>query len=1049
MSEFLERLRGIVGDQYDIERELPGGGMSRVFLAREVELDRQVVIKVLPPEMAAGVSVDRFRREIQMAARLQHPHVVPLLTADASGDLLYYIMPFIEGESLRQKLEREGELPIGETVRILREVVDALDYAHSQGIVHRDIKPENIMLSRKHALVTDFGVAKAVAESGRSDLTSLGVALGTPAYMAPEQAAADPHVDHRADLYAVGIVAYEMLAGRPPFSAPSPQAVLAAHVTQTPDPITTYRATVPPPLVDLIMRCLEKRAADRWQKADELVPVLEALATPSAGTTPTGGGVTPTGTQPVDAYRLEQAARQGHPVRVAGLFVLAAIGVLAIVYALIQALGLPDWVLLGAVGLMAIGFPIVLYTGHAERRRAVHQATGIYDSGAQKGLRGWLTWRRAIVGGLLAFAGLGIVTGGYAAMRAMGIGPAATLITSGALSERDKLVLADFENRTSDSLLGESVTEALRIDLSQSPVIKLLDESEVRSVLQRMERDVDSPVDEATAREIAEREGAKALVVGDISTLGRGYVLSVKVVAANDGSVLAAHRETAEDDGEIIAAVDRLSRKLRERVGESLKSIRATDRLDMVSTSSLEALRLYRESNVAETRGDIERSLELLGAAIAIDSTFAMAWRRLAVILGNNLGSDDQAIYAATQAYELRDRLPDRERQLATAYYFSTVDFDGPKVENAYRALIERYPDEGAALNNLSLWLNDTYRYAEAEQLARQALTTGDHWPFYANLIAAQMGQGLTDDAVQTMADFETAVPGSPIALRFRIWIAGVDRNYAVTESLAVELANRPEGVWQMWGNLNLTGINQTQGRTQKAAEALQTLQALDRDREDGSAVVGWTAWEGWLEINLRADTAAALRLVADALEEFPLDSMPPSDRPYRGLAEFYASAGDIPRAKGYMDQYESEVPEGIRNGQGGRFRTLGDIAMAEGRYRDAIDDYRAGYESGTCFLCSLHAVGLAYDRLGVEDSAIAMYETAIETPMLRRRGAEQRWLAPSYKRLGELYETRDRQKALDYYSRFVDLWREADPELQPVVEEVRLRMAELSGEPE
>ena len=245
MTAVIERLRDILGQQYHIERELTGGGMSRVFLAREVDLDRQVVIKVLPPEMAAGVSIDRFRREIQMAAKLQHPHVVPLLTADASGDLLYYIMPFIEGESLRQKLEREGELPIGETVRILREVVDALDYAHSQGIVHRDIKPDNIMLSRNHALVTDFGVAKAVAESGRSDLTSLGVALGTPAYMAPEQAAADPHVDHRADLYAVGVVAYEMLAGRPPFSAPSPTGCVGR--ARDPDPrshhyLPDYRA---------------------------------------------------------------------------------------------------------------------------------------------------------------------------------------------------------------------------------------------------------------------------------------------------------------------------------------------------------------------------------------------------------------------------------------------------------------------------------------------------------------------------------------------------------------------------------------------------------------------------------------------------------------------------------------------------------------------------------------------------------------------------------------------------------------------------------------
>src|SRR5690242_14784974 len=212
VSDLIDRVRGAVGAAYRVERELGGGGMSKVYLAEELRLGRKVVIKVLPPEMAAGVNVERFEREIQLAASLQHPHIVPLLTAGAQGDLLYYVMPLIEGESLRARLAREGELPVGAVVRIVEEVVDALAYAHSRGIVHRDIKPDNILLSGSHALVTDFGVAKAVtASSGGGSLTSLGVALGTPAYMAPEQAAADPHVDHRADIYAAGVVGYEML----------------------------------------------------------------------------------------------------------------------------------------------------------------------------------------------------------------------------------------------------------------------------------------------------------------------------------------------------------------------------------------------------------------------------------------------------------------------------------------------------------------------------------------------------------------------------------------------------------------------------------------------------------------------------------------------------------------------------------------------------------------------------------------------------------------------------------------------------------------------
>lgn len=290
VADLLNRLQAALGDTYHIEHELGGGGMSRVFLAQETALDRRVVIKVLPPEMAAGVSVERFRREIQLAASLQHPHIVPLLTAGSSGDLLYYIMPCVEGEPLRAKLAREGALSIGEAVRILRDIVDALAHAHAHGVVHRDIKPENVLIARKHAMVTDFGVAKAVtASTGGASLTSVGVALGTPAYMAPEQAAADPRVDHRADLYAVGVVGYEVVCGRPPFIGATPQATLAAQVTQVPEPVTTHRPSVPGALSALIMRCLEKHPADRWENADELLHQLEAMVTP-------GGGVTPTAT---------------------------------------------------------------------------------------------------------------------------------------------------------------------------------------------------------------------------------------------------------------------------------------------------------------------------------------------------------------------------------------------------------------------------------------------------------------------------------------------------------------------------------------------------------------------------------------------------------------------------------------------------------------------------------------------------------------------------------------------------------------------------------
>src|SRR2546421_4409455 len=436
-----DRLQAALGESYRLERELGGGGMSRVFLAEETRLGRRVVVKVLPPERAAGVSAERFEREIQLAAKLQHPHIVPLLTAGAKGDLLYYVMPHIAGESLRSRITHERALPVGETVRILRDVCDALAYAHGHGVVHRDVKPDNVLISGKHALVTDFGVAKAVSiSSGTGTLTSLGMALGTPAYMAPEQAAGDPNVDQRADLYAVGALGYELPAGRTPFGGLSPQGMLAAQVTATPDPVTQHRDSVPPALAALIMRCLAKHPADRPQSADELLGQLEAIATPAGGTA--------SGEVPISSGT-QAALRRSHPVRVAVLFALAAVGVLSLVRLLVRELGLPDWAFAGAVALAAAALPFMLWTGAIERRRA------------RAGAPHWLTWRRALLSAASGFGLLGLVTATHAAVRPFGIGPVGTLMASGALAQRDRLVLAGFQNRTRDSTPGPSLTQAL------------------------------------------------------------------------------------------------------------------------------------------------------------------------------------------------------------------------------------------------------------------------------------------------------------------------------------------------------------------------------------------------------------------------------------------------------------------------------------------------------------------------------------------------------------------------------------------------------------
>jgi eukaryotic-like serine/threonine-protein kinase len=282
VTNFEEQLKNALAQDYDIERELGGGGMSRVFVAIEKSLGRKVVIKVLSPELTAEVNRGRFRREIQVAAQLQHPHIVPLLAAGEDGDIVYYTMPFIKGESLKTALQQNGPFGVPEVVRVLYDVVDALAYAHDNGVVHRDIKPANILRSGAHALVTDFGVAKALnAAMSSVAVTSTGMAVGTPAYMSPEQLAGDPAADHRIDIYAVGLLAYELLTGKSPFAARSPREVLASVLMKEPPPLAEVRADVPLRLSAMVMKCLAKDPLGRPPSAMVLMDELDMFATAS------------------------------------------------------------------------------------------------------------------------------------------------------------------------------------------------------------------------------------------------------------------------------------------------------------------------------------------------------------------------------------------------------------------------------------------------------------------------------------------------------------------------------------------------------------------------------------------------------------------------------------------------------------------------------------------------------------------------------------------------------------------------------------------------
>ncbi|MEK6255426.1 MAG: tetratricopeptide repeat protein, partial [Gemmatimonadales bacterium] len=397
--------------------------------------------------------------------------------------------------------------------------------------------------------------------------------------------------------------------------------------------------------------------------------------------------------------------------QVLAVYIGASWVVLQVVDVLKDNMGLPDWVFPFSVVLLLIGLPIMLVTAMIQGRpgapapepRDSTPTSVTSQGGSELSSRHLFTWRNALIGGAAAFVLLTAVTTGFMFMRNRGIGPVGSLVAKGVLEERSELVLADFES--SDPDLAATATEALRIDLSQSDLVRVVEPARIARVLERMEREPTS-VDESLGREVAIREGWPAVIVGEINEAGGRYVLSARLLAAADGAELLSVRETAADESEIVPSVDRLSARFRERIGESYTSLRASPPLEQVTTGSLDALRLYTQALEADDRGDELRAIGLLEEAVARDSAFAMAWRKLGTIMSNLGISGAEAADAQRKAFEHRDRLTLRERYLTEGTYYTSVARDIDRAILAYESLLEHDPEDAWALNNVAILYN-------------------------------------------------------------------------------------------------------------------------------------------------------------------------------------------------------------------------------------------------------------------------------------------------------------------------------------------------------
>ena len=1031
-------LQADVSDRYRIRQELGGGGMSATFIAEEVALGRTVVLKALPPQLAGGLNSERFEREIQVAARLQHAFLVPLLSAGTSNGTPWYTMPLVQGESLRARLSREGAMPANAVARLLRDVAEALAYAHGQGVVHRDIKPDNILLSGSHALVTDFGVAKALAASTsqKADATATGVALGTLAYMAPEQATGDTNIDHRADLYALGATGYEMLTGRQLFGERNASQLVAAHVLEKPEALTRLAPNTPPELTALVEQLLSKHPNDRPTHAQDVADALGSMISRWSS------GDAPTATVHVSVGRAF------------GWWGAAFVGVVGAAWGAVRWLPVPDWTMTAAVLVMLAGLPILLFATWLHRpARPIAPAPTIASTTTigriEAFARPIVTLRRARLGGFIAVALLVLVAGGWAASRALGIGPAATLRARGVVADTAVMLLADFDSPPNDSTLGRVVSDLLRAEFGGRTSVRLVGQNATRGALLSMGKTGALTVGAELASEVAQRTNARVYLVGAVNSIGNGYVLRATLLETSSGRELSQFHASAASGDAIISAADQIARDIRGQLGASLREVRASPRLNFAVTPSLPALREYSEAvRLASRGGRDEQPVRHLEMAVQIDTEFAMAYRLLASY-AENAGNTARADWAAIRAFKYREKLPDGLQQMVEArYYTLPTGYDSKRGIATYNKVLAGFPRAGAALNNLALeYLRDREFDRSIEAFEKDVTTTSDSTSSFGahNIVGAYWAAGRRQEARKYISDRLSKWQPTSATLPYTM-ARVLSADFKIDSAVMTLEQSMKSGTGPQHGNNRasmLAILFTTEGRLNSAAAMYGEFRP---PAEDTVGILGRTpivlAAQDWLR-----DRPDSVRHRLDAITAArPPGSANPYEYPWLDLATQYARAAAPGRAKTFLAGFERSATPAMQDFSRQDLETAhGWIAVAERRYDDAVRAFRSA-DVGGCIVCALPPLAHAYDLAGKPDSAIAVFERYLAANDADRVFTDQEYLAGTYKRLGELYEAKgDKQRAARNYAKFVDLWKNADPDLQPRVADVRKRLARLS----
>ncbi len=980
---------------YRMVREIGRGGMGTVYLAERADglFAQQVAIKLIKRGMDTDLVLERFRAERQILASLEHPNIARLLDGGTSDEgRPFFVMEYIEGRPIDEYADAR-RLSIPERLRLFVDVCTAVGHAHDHRVVHRDIKPVNILVTPDGApKLLDFGIAKVLSPEGEEATTSVtGFRLLTPEYASPEQVEGR-HATPASDVYSLGVVLYELLTGRSPYRPRSRDPLDVVEAVRTTDPERPSTAVVHPDV------------------AGEGTPRRPGLETDRAAAT--GAGSTERlGRQlrgDLDTIVIT-ALRKDPARRYASVALLAA-----------------------DVQRHLDGLPV-----------RARPDSPLYRSGKFLRRNRTSVLAAAAAGLVVLIAGAGVVALRAAAARSEG----PSLTATGALAPRDRILVADFTDRAGDPALVAAVTDAFRVDLTQSSLVRVVSTRQVRSTLTQMQRSPDLALDDSLAREVAVRENVKAIVTGSFAKVAGQYTISFQMVSAEKGDVLAAFRETVADSNDVIRAVDRLSERLRRRMGESLASIRATPPLEQVTTGSLDALRAYTEGVRLINAGDRPRGITRLEAAVALDTGFASAWRVMGVTYGDMV-ENGRAATAIEHALANQARLPFYERYHAVATHAYVVLEDYETAIDAYHRLLARYPDDVRALNNLGYVHSLRQEFAVQESLLVRAVAVDSTLPsVQTGLVMARVNAGDLDGARRDLDRVEQHFPGLFLAQLGEIYLAAARQDWEAAERQArTRLAHGPADTLDAVDGLEtLAGIVMTQGRLGEAEEHSRKVLALSAQIGSPGRYLSSALRLANVELRYRHAPERAIDVVQAALRRFPLDSIAEGDRPYDDLARFFAAAGKPGRARDLIGQADRASPSRRPGLPSNRRWSLGVVALAEGRLPAAIGDLQLASRTLPCPLCVLPDLARAYQAAGQPDSASAVYERYVSLPWEWRFETDAVELGWALRALGALDQQRKEPgKAAGAYARLVRLWEHADPELQPVVDTARRRAAQL-----